>query len=149
MLAVLVERLTVTESAAAAEVSVRCARTWLRGCREEGELGLVDRSSAPQSLGHRISERLFQAIAALGRLRFAGAEIAEVLGMGRIDRVGDAHQNPGWARLGRVGPNRPQREERERRGELIRIDIEKLGADRARRRSLGAERGRKCRTAAR
>ena len=39
---------TLTQAAAAAEVSVRCARKWVGRYRAEGELGLLDRSSAPQ-----------------------------------------------------------------------------------------------------
>ena len=38
---------TLTQAAAAAEVSVRCARKWVGRYRAEGELGLLDRSSAP------------------------------------------------------------------------------------------------------
>jgi hypothetical protein len=61
---------TVREAAAAAEVSARCARKWVGRYRAEGELGLVDRSSAPASVPHRTSEHRVQAIAALRRLRF-------------------------------------------------------------------------------
>ena len=43
------ERWTLTKAAAAAEVSVRCARKWVARYRAEGELGLLDRSSAPGS----------------------------------------------------------------------------------------------------
>jgi transposase IS481 family protein len=43
---VLEERWTVSEAAAAAEVSVRCARKWVGRYRADGELGLLDRSSA-------------------------------------------------------------------------------------------------------
>jgi transposase len=71
----------VTEAAAAAGVSVRCARKWVGRARAEGELGLLDRSSAPDSIPRRTSERRVEAIAALRRLRFTGPEIAEVLGM--------------------------------------------------------------------
>jgi hypothetical protein len=49
----------------AAEVSVRCARKWVARYRAEGELGLLDRSSAPHSIPHRTSERRVEAIAAL------------------------------------------------------------------------------------
>ena len=41
------EQWTLTKAAAAAEVSVRCARKWVGRYRAEGELGLLDRSSAP------------------------------------------------------------------------------------------------------
>lgn len=75
------ERWTVTQAAGAAEVSVRCARKWVGRYRAEGELGLLDRSSAPHAIPHRTSEQRVQAIAALRRLRFTGPEIAETLGM--------------------------------------------------------------------
>ena len=39
---VLEERWTVTQAAAAAEVSVRCARKWVGRYRAEGELGLLE-----------------------------------------------------------------------------------------------------------
>ena len=43
------ERWTLTKAAAAAEVSVRTARKWVRRYRAEGEPGLLDRSSRPYS----------------------------------------------------------------------------------------------------
>jgi transposase len=46
----------LSEAAEAAEVSVRCARKWVARYRAEGELGLLDRSSAPRSIPHRTSE---------------------------------------------------------------------------------------------
>ena len=42
----------VSEAAAAAEVSVRCARKWVGRYRAEGEAGLLDRSSAPHLIPH-------------------------------------------------------------------------------------------------
>ena len=70
---------TLTQAAAAAEVSVRTARKWVRRYRAEGEAGLVDRPSTPRRQPTRTSEERVQAIAALRRLRMTGAEIAEVL----------------------------------------------------------------------
>ena len=46
---------TLSEAAAAAEVSVRCAHKWVGRYRAEGEAGLLDRSSAPRSIPHRTS----------------------------------------------------------------------------------------------
>ena len=69
---VLSEERTLTEVAAAAGVSVRCARKWAARDRAEGELGLLDRSSAPRSIPQRPSEQRVQVIAALRRLRFTG-----------------------------------------------------------------------------
>jgi hypothetical protein len=73
------ENRTLREAAAAAEASVRCARKWVGRYRAEGELGLLDRSSAPARVANRTDERRIQAIAALRRLRFTGPEIAETL----------------------------------------------------------------------
>src|SRR3954452_8419882 len=62
----------LTKAAAAAEVSVRCARKWVRRYRSEGELGLMDRPSTPRSVANRTCERRGAAICALRRLRFTG-----------------------------------------------------------------------------
>ena len=60
---------TLTQAAAAAEVSVRTARKWVRRYRADGEAGLADRSSAPHRQPTRTEEGRVQAIAALRRLR--------------------------------------------------------------------------------
>ena len=123
---VLEEGWTLTEAAEAADVSVRCARKWVGRYRAGGELGLLDRSSAPGSIPHRTSERRVQAIAALRRLRFTGPEIAEVLGMA-VSTVSGILTRIGMGKLGRVGLEPAQRYERARPGELIHVDIKKLG----------------------
>jgi transposase InsO family protein len=117
---------TVSEAAEAAEVSVRCARKWVGRYRAEGELGLFDRSSAPRRIPHRTSERRVQAIAALRRLRFTGPEIAECLGMA-LSTVSGVLTRIGMGKLGRLGLEPAQRYERARPGELIHIDVKKLG----------------------
>jgi transposase InsO family protein len=117
---------TLSEAAAAAEVSVRCARKWVGRYRAEGEAGLLDRSSAPHRIPHRTDERRVQAIAALRRLRFTGPEIAECLGMA-LSTVSGILTRIGMGRLGRLGLEPAQRYERARPGELIHIDVKKLG----------------------
>jgi hypothetical protein len=47
----------------------------------EGELGLLDRSSAPRTVADRSPEERVPAIAALRRLRFTGAQLAELFEM--------------------------------------------------------------------
>jgi transposase InsO family protein len=120
------ERWTSTRAAAAAEVSVRCARKWVGRYRAEGELGLLDRSSAPNSIPHRTGEERVEAIAALRRLRFTGPEIAETLGMA-LSTVSGILTRIGMGKLGRIGLEPAQRYERERPGELIHVDVKKLG----------------------
>src|SRR5579862_499394 len=117
---------TLTEAAAAASVSVRCARKWVARYRAEGELGLLDRSSAPASIPHRTSEQRVEAIAALRRLRFTGPEIAETLGM-PLSTVSGILTRIGMGRLGRLGLEPAVRYERSRPGELVHIDVKKLG----------------------
>ncbi|MEK6252589.1 MAG: IS481 family transposase [Actinomycetota bacterium] len=117
---------TQTKAAEAAEVSVRCARKWVNRYRAEGELGLLDRSSAPRSVANRTDERRIEAIAALRRLRFTGPEIAELLEMA-LSTVSGILTRIGMGRLGRLGLEPARRYERARPGELIHIDVKKLG----------------------
>jgi transposase len=118
---------TVSEAAAAAEVSVHCARKWVGRYRSEGELGLRDRSSAPHSIPHRTSEPRTEVIAALRRLRMTGSEIAEVLGMA-CSTVSAVLKRIGLGKLSRLEPPEPpNRYERRHPGELLHIDVKKLG----------------------
>jgi len=117
---------TLVEAAAAAEVSVRCARRWAGRYRLEGEQGLFDRSSAPSQIPHATPAQRIEAITALRRLRFTGPEIAETLGMA-LSTVSGILTRSGMGKLGRLGLEPAVRYERERPGELIHIDIKKLG----------------------
>src|SRR4051795_10219215 len=123
---VVVEGRTVTEAAAAAEVSVRCARKWVRRVLVEGGAGLVDRPSTPRLVANRTCERRVEAIAALRRLRFTGPEIAETLAM-PLSTVSGILTRIGMGRLGRLGLEPAERYERARPGELVHIDVKKLG----------------------
>src|SRR2546423_830355 len=123
---VIEEGRTVSEAAEAAEVSVRCARKWVGRYLAEGEAGLLDRSSAPHRIPHRANDRRVQAIAALRRLRFTGPEIAECLGMA-LSTVSGILTRIGMGKLGRLGLEPAHRYERARPGELIHIDVKKLG----------------------
>jgi transposase InsO family protein len=65
-------------------------------------------------------------ICALRRLRMSGAEIAAVLGMPETT-VSGILTRTGLGRLGRLGLEPPRRYERSRPGELLHIDVKKLG----------------------
>ncbi len=107
-------------------ISPRTASKWLARWRAEGELGLLDRSSAPSVVANRTDERTIEAIAALRRLRFTGPEIAEMLGM-PLSTVSGILTRIGMGRLGRLGLEPAERYERAVAGELIHIDVKKLG----------------------
>ncbi len=117
---------SLMQAAEAAGISERTARKWLARWRAEGAGGLVDRSSAPTRVTNRTEEARVEAIAALRRLRMTGAEIAEVLGMAH-STVSGIVTRIGMGRLGRLGLEPAERYERERPGELIHIDVKKLG----------------------
>ncbi len=117
---------TVAAAAAASGVSVRCARKWVGRYRSEGQAGLSDRSSAPRRVANRTEQDRIEAIVKLRRLRFTAAEIAETLGMA-LSTVSGILARIGMGRLGRVGLEQPVRYERSRPGELVHIDVKKLG----------------------
>jgi transposase InsO family protein len=117
---------SLTEAAAAAEVSERTAGKWVARFRAEGDPGLLDRSSAANKVHNRTPELRVQAIAALRRVRFSGAVIAELLGMPETT-VSGILTRIGLGRLGRLGLERAERYERARPGELLHIDVKKLG----------------------
>jgi transposase InsO family protein len=106
-------------------VSTRTVSKWVARYRAEGEPGLVDRSSARRRV-HRTDPGRVEAIAALRRLRMTGPEIAELLEM-PLSTVSGVLTRIGLGRLGRLGLEPAERYQRERPGELIHIDVKKLG----------------------
>jgi transposase InsO family protein len=121
------EAWTLAAAAEAAGVSVRTVSKWLACYRAGGEDGLLDRSSAPHSIPHRTPEERVQAIAALRRLRMTAAEIAECLRM-PLSTVSAVLTRIGLGKRSRLEPPEPpNRYERKQPGELLHIDVKKLG----------------------
>lgn len=123
---ILMQGWSLTKAAEAAGVSDRTAAKWVARFREEGEQGLLDRSSTPKSSPSRTPDERIQVIAALRRLRMTGAEIAECLDMA-VTTVSGLLTRIGMGKLGRLGIEPAVRYERSRPGELIHIDVKKLG----------------------
>jgi transposase InsO family protein len=117
---------TLTKAAEAAEVSVRTTRKWVRRHRAEGEAGLLDRSSRPHSSPTATSEQRVQLIASLRATRMTGAEIAEVLAM-PITTVQGILTRIGLGKRSRLDAEHAVRYERSRPGELLHVDVKKLG----------------------
>jgi len=121
------ERWSVTEAAAAAGVSDRTCRKWVARYGTEGEAGLLDRSSAPRSIPHRTPDELVEVIVMLRRLRMTAAEIAFCLTMA-LSTVSAVLLRVGLGKLSRLEPPEPpNRYERRHPGELIHVDVKKLG----------------------
>lgn len=117
---------SLSAAAEAAGISDRTARKWIARHRADGRNGLLDRSSAPRTVANRTDEQRVAVIAALRRLRMTGAEIAECLDMA-LSTVSGILTRIGLGKLGRLGLEPAQRYERARPGELIHIDVKKLG----------------------
>jgi transposase InsO family protein len=118
---------SLTKAAEAAEVSERTCSKWVARYRAEGEAGLRDRSSAPHAIPHRTAADRVEAIEVLRRLRMTGAEIAECLGMA-LSTVSAVLKRIGLGKLSRLEPPEPpNRYERRHPGELIHVDVKKLG----------------------
>ena len=116
---------TLTSAAAAAGVSMRCARRWV-GRYRDGDRDLFDRSSAPRRVANRTDPERVAVIGRLRRLRMTAAEIAETLAM-PLSTVSGILARIGMGRLGRLGLEPAVRYERSRPGELVHIDVKKLG----------------------
>ncbi len=129
--ALLVERpklgWTVAEAAAAAGVSERTAHKWRRRHREEGDVGLADRSSRPLRIPGKTEAAREDAVLMLRALRMTGPVIAQRLRMPRstVSRILRRHGEARLRPLERIEPVR--RYEKKRPGELIHIDVKKLG----------------------
>jgi transposase InsO family protein len=118
---------SLTKAAEAAEVSERTCSKWVARYRAEGEAGLRDRSSAPHSIPHRTAAERVEVIEALRRLRMTGIEIAECLGMA-LSTVSAVLKRIGLGKLSQIEPPEPpNRYERRHPGELIHVDVKKLG----------------------
>ena len=117
-------------SQAVSESAGVCPRTvckWVRRYRQEGLAGLEDRSSRPHRLYRPTPQRIIERIEALRRQRMTGKAIAGEVGVSPAT-VSRVLKRLGLNRLKALEPAEPvQRYERERPGELIHLDIKKLG----------------------
>jgi hypothetical protein len=118
---------TLAAAAEAAGVSVRTVSKWLCRYCAEGEQGLLDRCSTPSVMPLRTDEARVAVIASLRRLRMRGAEIAETLAM-PVSTVSGILTRIGLGTLWRLEPlEPPNRYEKRRPGELVHVDVKKLG----------------------
>ena len=108
-------------------VCPRTVRKWLKRHREEGLPGLDDRSSRPKRLYRLTPQTVAARIEALRRQRLTGKAIAVEVGVSPAT-VSRILRRLGLNKLSALEPAEPvRRYEREQPGELIHIDIKKLG----------------------
>jgi transposase InsO family protein len=123
--------------AAAMGISRRCVRRWLDRYAAEGEAGLHDRSSRPHRSPRRVAPAIEAAVLALRRHERLGRDaVADRLGVAprTVSRILVRHGVPHLARLDpisgqllRASKTTAVRYERARPGELVHMDVKKLG----------------------
>ena len=124
---VLDERQTPSAVATAFGVCVKTVRKWVERFQAAGPAGLADRSSRPHRLRAPTPDAVLQRIEDLRRQRWTGQQIALEVGVSPAT-VSRALRRLGLNRLRALEPAEPvRRYEREHPGELIHIDIKKLG----------------------
>jgi transposase InsO family protein len=123
---VVIDRWPVKEAADAAGVTPRTASKWLARWRAEGPPGLLDRSSATKTVANKTDPQTVELILALRRIRFTSPQIAELIDR-PLSTICAVLKRSGMGKLGRLGLEPAQRYERARPGELLHIDVKKLG----------------------
>lgn len=112
--------------AEAAGVCPRTVRKWVDRYRREGLSGLEDRSSRPHRLRRPTPETIVGTIERLRRQRWTGKQIAAEVGVSPAT-VSRVLRRLGLNKLSALDPEPVRRYEREHPGELIHLDIKKLG----------------------
>ena len=124
---VLVEGQSRKAVATALRVAAKTVSKWVERYLEEGPDGLLDRSSRPQQMRAPTPGSTLERIEALRRQRWTGKQIARETGVSPAT-VSRVLRRLGLSKLKSLEPVEPvRRYERERPGELIHIDIKKLG----------------------
>ena len=113
--------------ATALGVSERTVAKWLARYRAEGEGGLADRSSRPHAMPSATPANVVEQVIALRRQRTTGKQIAKELRLSPAT-VSRVLRKARLSRIRDLDPPEPvRRYERAHPGELIHIDIKKLG----------------------
>jgi transposase InsO family protein len=111
----------------AAGVCLRTVRKWVERYRREGLAGLCDRSSRPHQLRKPTPQAVVERVETLRRCRRTGKQIAAETGISPAT-VSRILKRLGLNRVAALEPAEPvRRYERERPGEMIHVDIKKLG----------------------
>lgn len=108
-------------------VSAKIVARWVERYKSEGRAGMIDRSSRPAHMPQATAALIAERIMALRRQRWTGKHIAHEVGVSPAT-VSRVLKRAGLSRLRDIEPAEPiRRYEREHPGEMIHIDIKKLG----------------------
>jgi transposase InsO family protein len=120
-------RLSKAQAALKYAVTSKIVARWVERLRTAASAGMADRSSRPKRSPRQTPEAVADAIVALRRQRLTGKHIAVEVGVSPAT-VSRVLKRAGLSRLKDLEPAEPvRRYERENPGEMIHIDIKKLG----------------------
>jgi len=144
---VLQEGYTLKQAAACFNVSAKTATKWVRRYRDLGSAGLADRSSRPQRLRNPTAQPVVERVETLRRQRWTGIRIAQHAGLSRAT-VSRILRRLKISRIRDLAPPAPvQRYEHKAPGDLLHLDIKKLGQFHAEGHRIHGDRSRKTRGA--
>jgi transposase InsO family protein len=127
----------IAHAAKAQGISRQCASRWVNRFRAEGKIGLYDRSSRPHSCPHRTPAEVEDRIVRLRReqrrgqdwigpeLGVAARTVARVLRRHRVPYLREC--DPMTGEVIRASRTSTVRYERDRPGELVHVDVKKIG----------------------
>jgi transposase InsO family protein len=121
------EKCTLKLAAASFGVSAKTTAKWVRRYRELGPAGLRDRSSRPGRMPRQTCFSFVERVLLLRRQRWTGCRIAETVGLSRatISRILCRNR---LSRMRDLEPRPPvHRYEHKAPGDLLHLDIKKLG----------------------
>jgi transposase InsO family protein len=120
-------RLSQAQAALKYAVTPKVVARWVGRYKAEGSAGMADRSSRPKTSPKQTAAAVAEEIAALRRQRLTGKHIAKQTGLSPAT-VSRVLARAGLSRLRDIEPAEPvRRYEREHPGDMIHIDIKKLG----------------------
>jgi transposase InsO family protein len=126
-LSVIEGRLSKADAARTYGVSAKIVARWVERFKAEGRGGMADHSSRPKVMPGMTEQAVADRIVALRRQRWTGRHIALEVGVSPAT-VSRVLKRAGLSRLRDIEPAEPvKRYERDHPGEMIHIDIKKLG----------------------
>ncbi len=126
-LSVIEGRLSQAHAARSYGVSAKIVARWVERYKAQGQAGMADRSSRPARMPQATAASIAERVVALRRLRWTGRHIAHEVGVSPAT-VSRVLKRAGLSRLKDIDPAEPvRRYERAHPGEMIHIDIKKLG----------------------
>jgi transposase InsO family protein len=126
-LSVLEGRLSRAQAALQFAVTAKVVKRWVERYKAQGRAGMADRSSRPRRSPKATERAVADRIVALRRQRLTGKHIANVVAVSPAT-VSRVLARAGLSRLKDLEPAEPvRRYERDAPGDMIHIDIKKLG----------------------